>query len=117
MKKIFVLFSVALFFSCGQSKSQFTKIKDFDTVDLTPYLNTITASELSNAPNYNHPVVKAELNRIASQFAAANPDASPQEVAKAAQKYISDLQTALNPETKKGSPEEGEMDWSKYLGS
>ena len=77
----------------------------------------LTASELSNAPNYNHPVVKAELNRIASQFAAANPDASPQEVAKAAQKYISDLQAALNPETKKGSPEEGEMDWSKYLGS
>ena len=51
----------------------------------------LTASELSNAPNYNHPVVKAELNRIANQFAAANPDASPQEVAKAAQKYISDL--------------------------
>ena len=77
----------------------------------------LTASELSNAPNYNHPVVKAELNRIASQFAAANPDASPQEVAKAAQKYISDLQAALNPETKKGSSEEEEMDWSKYLGS
>ena len=77
----------------------------------------LTASELSNAPNYNHPVVKAELNRIANQFAAANPDASPQEVAKAAQKYISDLQSALNPETKKGSSEEEEMDWSKYLGS
>ena len=77
----------------------------------------LTASELSNAPNYNHPVVKAELNRIANQFAAANPDASPQEVAKAAQKYISDLQSALNPEAKKGSSEEGEMDWSKYLGS
>ena len=74
----------------------------------------LTASELSNAPNYNHPVVKAELNRIASQFAAANPDASPQEVAKAAQKYISDLQAALNPKAEKESSEE-EMDWSKYL--
>lgn len=76
----------------------------------------LTASELSNAPNYNHPVVKAELNRIANQFAAANPDASPQEVAKAAQKYIADLQNALNPTTKTESSEE-EMDWSKYLGS
>ena len=76
----------------------------------------LTASELSSAPNYNHPVVKAELNRIAKQFAAANPDSSPQEVAKAAQKYISDLQAALNPKAEKESSEE-EMDWSKYLGS
>ena len=79
----------------------------------------LTSAELANAPNYNHPVVKAELNRIASQFAAANPDASPQEVAKAAQKYISDLQSALNPadpnRNPDGSNKPEEMDWSKYL--
>lgn len=79
----------------------------------------LTSAELANAPNYNHPVVKAELNRIASQFAAANPDASPQEVAKAAQKYIFDLQAALNPadptKNSDGSAKPEEMDWSKYL--
>lgn len=79
----------------------------------------LTSEALSNAPNYNHPVVKAELNRIASQFAAANPDSSPQEIAKAAQKYISDLQSALNPsdpsKNSDGSDKPEEMDWSKYL--
>ena len=79
----------------------------------------LTSEALSNAPNYNHPVVKAELNRIASQFAAANPDSNPQEIAKAAQKYISDLQSALNPsdpnKNSDGSDKPEEMDWSKYL--
>ena len=79
----------------------------------------LTSAELANAPNYNHPVVKAELNRIASQFAAANPDSSPQEVAKAAQKYISYLQAAINTadpnKNSDGSQKPEEMDWSKYL--
>lgn len=81
----------------------------------------LTSSALANTPNYNHPVVKAELNRIASQFAAANPDSSPQEVAEAAKKYIEDLQSALNPSAGKnadGSDDNsGEMDWTKYLTS
>jgi hypothetical protein len=79
----------------------------------------LTSNELASAPNYSHPVVKAELNRIANQFAAANPDASPVEVAKAAQKYISDLQFALNPSSptknSDGSDKAEEMDWTKYL--
>ena len=81
----------------------------------------LTSSALSSTPNYQHPVVKAELNRIASQFAAANPDSSPQEVAEAARKYIDDLQSALNPSAGKtasgGGEDGGEMDWSKYLSS
>ncbi len=77
----------------------------------------LTNNELSNAPNYSHPVVKAELNRVAAGFARANPDASPSEVAKAAQKYIQDLQMALNPTDSKTSQNKEEMDWSKYLNS
>lgn len=79
----------------------------------------LTSAELSSAPNYSHPVVKAELNRVASQFAMANPDASPQEVAKAAQKYIADLSAALNPESKATNQQQssGEVDWTKYLTS
>lgn len=77
----------------------------------------LTSSHLSSVANYDHPVVKAELNRVANQYAASNPDASPQQVAQAAQKYIQDLQQAMNPsktaeETAKAS---GEMDWSQYL--
>lgn len=76
--------------------------------------NTLAA----NAPNYSHPVVKAELNRIASQIAQSNPDASPAEVAKTAQQYINDLASALAPAqqaTTTGKPGGAEMDWSKYL--
>ena len=79
----------------------------------------LTSNELSSAPNYSHPVVKAELNRVASQMSAANPDASPQEIAKAAQQYINDLNDALNPKTKTDSTgkNQEDFDWSKYLGA
>ncbi len=79
--------------------------------------NQLTSNELSNAPNYSHPVVKAELNRVAAQMSAANPDASPAEIAKAAQQYINDLSSALNPKTSSNSPSDGngDFDWTKYL--
>jgi len=77
----------------------------------------LTANALSTAPNYDHPVVKAELNRVANQFAQANPDASPTQIATAAQKYIADLQGALNPtkSPEQTQAESGEVDWSKYI--
>lgn len=76
----------------------------------------LTSNALSTATNYGHPVVKAELNRVASQYAAANPDASPQQIATAAQKYIADLNSALNPsKTPEQVTKEGETDWTKYL--
>ena len=78
----------------------------------------LTSSHLSSVANYDHPVVKAELNRVANQYASSNPDASPQQVAQAAQKYIQDLQQAMNPSTSAAetAAKSGEMDWSKYLG-
>jgi len=78
----------------------------------------LTSNALSTAPNYNHPVVKAELNRVAAQFASGNPDASPQEIATAAQKYITDLSAALAPaSTSKNAQQEEGIDWEKYLKS
>lgn len=76
----------------------------------------LTSHALSEAPNFNHPVVRQELNRVAAQFAKANPDASPQEIAKSAQQYLTDLSSALNPSAKPAQAE-GEMDWAKYLNS
>ena len=76
----------------------------------------LTTQALSSAPNFSHPVIKQELNRVADQFSRANPDASPIEVAEAAKKYITDLSSALNPSTKtESNNSSGEMDWSKYL--
>lgn len=72
--------------------------------------------------NLNHPVVKAELNRIAKSFANSPEyaDASPQEIAKAAKQYMTDLHNALNPadpkKDKDGQPKKGEIDYMAYLG-
>lgn len=80
--------------------------------------NQLTTSALSNAPNYSHPVVKAELNRVANMIAQANPDASPSQIAQAAQKQLQDIASALsgsqsNSHSSGGSNEP--TDWSKYL--
>ena len=80
--------------------------------------NQLTQQNLASAPNYDHPVIKQELNRVADQFAKANPDMPPQEIAKAAQKYIADLSAALAPAAPKTEAQKAEeMDWSKYLNS
>jgi len=92
---------------------------EFDMKSINKGVKTeLTTQAMSDAPNFDHPVIKSELNRIASQFARANPDASPQEIAKAAKQYVTDIASALNPsspanESSKGKPEE--MDWSKYM--
>lgn len=76
----------------------------------------LTTSALSSDANYNHPVVKAELNRVASLIQQANPDASPQQVALEAKKYLNDLNSALNPSKATTSPDQQQdFDWSKYL--
>lgn len=58
---------------------------------------TMGAFDPATNPQLNHPVVRTELNRIASQFAAANPDATPQEIAGMAKKYFSDIYNVMNP--------------------
>lgn len=76
----------------------------------------LTSQALSDSPNFDHPVIKQELSRIANQYAKANPDASPQEVAKAAKKYWTDISSALNPASSQNSPKKDkEFDWDKYL--
>ena len=78
----------------------------------------LTDQALSGTPNYSHPVIKAELKRVASAYSRANPDASPAAVAEAAKEYINTIAGALNP-TAKADPsslKDGEIDWDKYLG-
>lgn len=47
MKKTLIILSSILFLSCGHPKPQLIKSKDYSSIDVTKYLNTITASELS----------------------------------------------------------------------
>lgn len=81
----------------------------------------LTSDALSSNVNTNHPVVKAELNRIAREFAASSEyaDASPQQIASAAQKYLNDLHSAMNPadpsKDKNGDAKPAEIDYMKYI--
>lgn len=75
----------------------------------------LTTQALSDAPNFDHPVIRQELIRVAEQFAKANPDAPPQEIAASAKKYMTDIANALNPKAPPKEEKDGERDWAKYL--
>lgn len=76
----------------------------------------LTNSALSNTPNYNHPVVKAQLNMVAESLSAQHPDATPQEIAQMAGRYIQDLASAISPQqTQQQQEANAGTDWSKYL--
>jgi hypothetical protein len=75
----------------------------------------LTSSALSSAPNYQHPVVKAELNRIANMLQQQHPDATPQQIAESAQKYLMDLNGALTPQSQQQQQSKEEFDWASYL--
>jgi hypothetical protein len=81
----------------------------------------LTSDALSSLPNYNHPVIKAELNRIANQFANSQEyaDATPSQIAEAAKRYLNDIHAAMNPANKTVAQQQEEegMDWTKYLTS
>lgn len=113
-------YKAALEHSSALTDTFINKRSDFESQQINKGVKTqLTHQSLSEAPNYNHPAVKNELNRVAEQFSRANPDQSPQEIAKAAQKYIQDLAAALNPKSAPAkdtaTTTNGEMDWSKYL--
>lgn len=81
----------------------------------------LTSDALSSNANYNHPVIKAELNRIATSFARSPEfaDASPAEIANAAKKYLDDINNAMNPKSSgkdsSGNTKPGEVDYVAYL--
>lgn len=82
---------------------------------------TSDALSSNSNTNFNHPVVKSELNRIAQGLANSTEfaDASPQEIAKAAKKYFDDVYSAINPADPKkdsaGKPKPTEIDYAEYL--
>lgn len=83
----------------------------------------LTSDALKSADNanFNHPVVQAELNRVANLFAqsAEYADASPAQVAKAAKDYLNSIYSAMNPAAPKDESNRGgdtkEMDYLQFL--
>ncbi len=90
----------------------------FDKRNMEETVKTsLTDQALSGVQNYNNPLVKAELNRVASTLAKANPDMPPAVIAATAQKYIQDMAAALNPANKETTQQtkDENFDWTKYL--
>lgn len=78
----------------------------------------LTNAALADAPNYQHPVVKAEFTRIANAFQGQNPDASPAEIATATKAYMQDLHKAMNPTQQSNTAAtEQTTDWEKWMNS
>lgn len=79
----------------------------------------MTNSELGTSiTNFNHPVVKAELSSKAKELARLHPDASPQEIAKMAKDYVTELANQINPKqqtAEEASKASEVQDWDKYL--
>ena len=79
--------------------------------------DTLTNEALSSIPNSNHPVVRAELRRIAENLARQNPDAPASEIAKDTQKYFATVYNALSPQSPSTPVRKaGEIDdWEAFL--
>lgn len=77
----------------------------------------LTTSALAQTANYNHPVVKAELKRIASAMQAEHPDQSPQQIAAAATEYFSNLYAAISPatETPAQAAAKADTNWDNFF--
>jgi len=61
--------------------------------------SNLTSSALSTLPNADNPVVKAELDRVASQLQSKYPDAPPEWIAKQTNVYLSELGKQLSGPT------------------
>lgn len=109
-------YSASLEHTTALTEAYLAKRQDYEKKRLDEGIRTrLTEEALSSTPNYSHPVLKAELNRIASMIAKQNPDASPAAIAKQAQEHLLTLASALNGEIKEQPQEQKEMDWTKYL--
>lgn len=78
----------------------------------------LISSQLADVPNASHPVVKAELVRIASMLAKENPDASAEQIKTEAVRYLNEVQAAMNPtaQSKQTQKTAGEIeDWEAFL--
>ena len=67
------------------------RFKEFQPTIQKSVASNLTSSALSTLPNADNPVVKAELDRVASQLQSKYPDAPPEWVAKQTNVYLSEL--------------------------
>lgn len=77
----------------------------------------LTVNAMTGMANFDHPVVRKELIKVAQDIQRQHPDASPQEVATKAKEYITALSQAVNP-TSASSPSKNNpqsTDWDAFF--
>lgn len=78
----------------------------------------LTIGELTGNSGTTSVTARKQLVEIAKRYQAANPDASPQQVAAAAKQYVADLYNSINPEAsqqqQKSNQSQG-TDWDAYF--
>jgi hypothetical protein len=85
----------------------------------TAIRSELTTQELAQEVNYQNPVIRNEMNRIASSLQARHPDASPKEIAEAAKDYMRQLSKAFGngevEQSNKGKPST-DTNWDDFFG-
>lgn len=81
----------------------------------------LTMNSISSSAQKAPAFVKQQLSEIAKKMQAANPDASPEEIATAARQYVADLSKAVNGDSNQGQAQSQQrqeaVDWDAYFES
>lgn len=90
---------------------------DFDSKGVgAKVTGALTSAALADAPNYSHPVVKAEFTRIANAFQSQNPESTPAQIATATKEYMQNLHNAMNPGTQTPATAAAQpTDWEQWM--
>jgi hypothetical protein len=98
---------------------KFTEAREaFNNKDFSGRVKSeLTVNAMTGMANFNHPVVRKELIKVAKDMQSQHPDASPQEVAEMAKTYITELSRAVNPTSSQNSSknEPQATDWDNFF--
>lgn len=81
--------------------------------------DNLVTGNLSKIPGFSHPVAQQELVKVAKSLAKQHPDASPEEIADEARRYLTELGRSLDPNTQQQADRKkaSETDWDEYMNS
>lgn len=99
---------------------KFTEAREaFNAKDFSGRVKSeLTVNAMTGMANFDHPVVRKELIKVAQDIQRQHPDASPQQVAERAKEYITELSRAVNPTSSTAGPQAGtpqSTDWDSYF--
>lgn len=81
----------------------------------------LTVNALTGTPNFQNPVVRKQLIKIAEGLQMQHPDAAPEEIANMAKEFVTELSNAIKPATggtqEEGNGQKAETDFNKWFGN